>query len=135
MEIAVTGSTGTLGRQVVGLLAASAGHEVVALARRPGAVAAGLDARVRGAVSVVSLGAVAGEPTRVAGRVVRYTDVAPGVLVEDLARAGEDPWWTYAYGTMFASVRQGRWSGVSDEVVRLTGRVPLGVADVVGPVA
>lgn len=73
--------------------------------------------------------------TRVAGRPVRYTDVAPGVLVEDLARAGEDPWWTYAYGSMFASVHQGRWGALSAEVRRLTGRVPLGVADVVGPVA
>ncbi|WP_020015344.1 NmrA family NAD(P)-binding protein [Promicromonospora sukumoe] len=73
--------------------------------------------------------------TGVAGRPVRYTDVEPGVLAEDLARAGEDPWWTYAYGSMFASVRQDRWSAVSTEVRRLTGRVPLGVADVVGPVA
>jgi NAD(P)H dehydrogenase (quinone) len=289
VKIAVTGSTGTLGSQVVGLLAASAGHDVVALARRPGAVAAGLGARVRGSgvvsavyadyddlaslraalvgvdvlvfvsgdgeaarmlvqhgnvvraaaergvghvvylsgvdadlaspfcyaftngytegllvdsgcgfsfaraslfteffaaflrpalasgelrvpagdgrVSLVSradvgrclaalallppsgrhhdltgprsltLDGVAEELTRVAGRPVGYTDVEPGVLVEDLARGGEDPWWTYAYGSMFASVRQDRWGGLSAEVRRLTGRVPLGVADVVGPVA
>jgi len=83
----------------------------------------------------LSLEAVAEGLTRVAGRPVRYTDVEPRVLVEDLARAGEDPWWTYAYGSMFASVRQDRWSAVSTEVRRLTGRVPLGVADVVGPVA
>ena len=289
MKIAVTGSTGTLGSQVVGLLAASVGHDVVALARRPEAVAAGLGARVRGSgvvsavyadyddlsslraalvgvdtlvfvsgdgeaarmlvqhgnvvraaaesgvghvvylsgvdadlaspfcyaftngytegllaasgcgfsfaraslfteffaaflrpalvsgelrvpagdgrVSLVSradvgrclvalallppsgrhhdltgpesltMDGVAEVLTRVAGRPVRYTDVAPGVLVEDLARAGEDPWWTYAYGSMFASVHQGRWGALSAEVRRLTGRVPLGVADVVGPVA
>ncbi|MFD6448761.1 NmrA family NAD(P)-binding protein [Promicromonospora sp. NPDC060204] len=42
MRIAVTGSTGTLGSQVVNLLAASAGHQVVALARRPEAVPARL---------------------------------------------------------------------------------------------
>ncbi|MFE7506292.1 NmrA family NAD(P)-binding protein [Promicromonospora sp. NPDC057488] len=83
----------------------------------------------------LSLEGVAEELTRVAGRLVRYTDVEPRVLVEDLARAGEDPWWTYAYGSMFASVRQDRWSVVSNEVRRLTGRVPLGVADVVGRVA
>ncbi|MFI2487563.1 NmrA family NAD(P)-binding protein [Promicromonospora kroppenstedtii] len=83
----------------------------------------------------LSLEGVAEELTRVAGRPVRYTDVEPRVLVEDLARDGEDPWWTYAYGSMFASVRQDRWSAVSTEVRRLTGRVPLGVADVVGLVA
>ncbi|WP_169736362.1 NmrA family NAD(P)-binding protein [Promicromonospora kroppenstedtii] len=83
----------------------------------------------------LSLEGIAEELTRVAGRPVRYTDVEPRVLVEDLARDGEDPWWTYAYGSMFASVRQDRWSAVSTEVRRLTGRVPLGVADVVGPVA
>ena len=83
----------------------------------------------------LSLEAVAEGLTRVAGRPVRYTDVEPRVLVEDLAGSGEDPWWTYAYGSMFASVRQDRWSAVSTEVRRLTGRVPLGVADVVGPVA
>jgi NAD(P)H dehydrogenase (quinone) len=47
--------------------------------------------------------------------------------------AGEDPWWTYAYSTMFASVREDRWSTVSGEVLRLTGRVPSSVADVMGP--
>jgi NAD(P)H dehydrogenase (quinone) len=76
---------------------------------------------------------LAGVLTGFGGVAVRYTDVAPGVHVEELARAGEDPWWSYAYSTMFASVREDRWSTVSGEVLRLTGRAPSSVADVMGP--
>jgi NAD(P)H dehydrogenase (quinone) len=47
-----------------------------------------------------------------------------------LARSGEEPWWEYAYSTMFDSILQGRWSAVSDEVVRLTGRSPTTVGEV-----
>jgi NAD(P)H dehydrogenase (quinone) len=71
--------------------------------------------------------------TDVAGSPVTATDVPPQVHAEELARAGEDPWWAYAYSTMFASVREDRWSTVSDEVLRLTGRPPTPVADVLGP--
>jgi uncharacterized protein YbjT (DUF2867 family) len=194
VRIAVTGSTGTVGSQVVSLLAASAGPEIVALARRPEAVAARLGEEVwrsgrvsavrgdyddpgslvaalasgelrvpagQGRVSLVSrsdvgrclaalallppsgrahdltgpvslsLDAVAEVLGGIAGRVVRYTDVPPPVLAEELARAGEDPWWTYAYSGMFASVRQDRWGGVSDEVLRLTGRAPAALDVVV----
>jgi NAD(P)H dehydrogenase (quinone) len=83
----------------------------------------------------LTLDDVAGVLAEVAGRSVSYTDIPPEVLAEELARSGEDPWWTYAYSSMFASVREGRWGGVSDEVVRLTGRPPLAVAHVVRPVA
>ena len=69
----------------------------------------------------------------VAGSPVRYTDVPQGVFAEELARSGEEPWWTYAYASMFASVREGRWGVVSDEVARLTGRAPLPVAEIVCP--
>jgi NAD(P)H dehydrogenase (quinone) len=37
----------------------------------------------------------------------------------------ETPWWSYAYTSMFASIREQRWDVVSDEVERLTGRPPL----------
>ncbi|GIF45629.1 NAD(P)H dehydrogenase (quinone) [Asanoa ferruginea] len=39
-----------------------------------------------------------------------------------LARGGEEPWWVYAYCSMFESIRQGRWERVSDAVTALTGR-------------
>lgn len=83
----------------------------------------------------LTLDDVAGVLTDVARSPVRYTDVPPAVLAEELARSGEDPWWTYAYSSMFASVREGRWGAVSDEVLRLTGRAPLPLADVVRPSA
>ena len=76
---------------------------------------------------------VAGVLSAVAGRPVRYTDIPAHLQVEELARAGEDPWWTYAYSTMFASVRQDRWAAVSDEVLQLTGRTPVSVADALRP--
>lgn len=44
-----------------------------------------------------------------------------------MAIAGEDPWWMYAYSTMFASIREQRRAAVSDEVRRLTGCVPVSV--------
>ncbi|MFI2364257.1 NmrA family NAD(P)-binding protein [Promicromonospora sp. NPDC019610] len=78
-----------------------------------------------------SLEAVARVLSGVAGRPVRYTDVPPPALAEELARAGEDPWWTYAYCSMFASVREDRWSGVSREVLRLTGQAPAALDVVV----
>ncbi|MDR7380624.1 NmrA family NAD(P)-binding protein [Promicromonospora iranensis] len=78
---------------------------------------------------------LAGVLTGIAGIPVSYTDVPARVQVEELAGSGEDPWWTYAYSSMFASVREGRWAAVSGEVFRLTGRVPLSVADVVGRAA
>ena len=64
------------------------------------------------------------------GRHVRYTEVTPRDHCKEMAEAGEEPWWMYAFSTMFESVRQGRWSAVSDEVARLTGRRPLSIRDV-----
>jgi NAD(P)H dehydrogenase (quinone) len=46
-----------------------------------------------------------------------------------MAVAGEDPWWMYAYSTMFASIREQRWAAVSDEVRRLTGCSPVPVRE------
>jgi NAD(P)H dehydrogenase (quinone) len=46
-----------------------------------------------------------------------------------MAIAGEDPWWIYAYSTMFASIREQRWAAVSDEVRRLTGCLPVPVRE------
>jgi NAD(P)H dehydrogenase (quinone) len=56
---------------------------------------------------------------------IEYVEVTPHEYVEELARAGEDPWWTYAYSTMFASIREQRWSATSDAVGELTGAPAL----------
>lgn len=56
---------------------------------------------------------------------ISYADVDEPTFVAETARGGESPWWTYAYASMFASLRQGRWAAVSDEVRALTGRDPV----------
>jgi hypothetical protein len=53
---------------------------------------------------------------------ITYVDLAPAEYSMELARAGEEPWWQYAYSALFDSVRQHRWRLVSGEVSRLTGR-------------
>jgi NAD(P)H dehydrogenase (quinone) len=63
------------------------------------------------------------------GRHVRYTEMTPVEHCNEMAEAGEEPWWAYAFSTMFESVRQGRWATVTDEVARLTGRRPLSIKD------
>jgi NAD(P)H dehydrogenase (quinone) len=64
---------------------------------------------------------------------LRYTDVPPGSFGAELAAEGEDPWWIYAFSTMFASVRDQRWASVSDEVTQLTGRPPRSLPHVLEP--
>jgi NAD(P)H dehydrogenase (quinone) len=44
--------------------------------------------------------------------------------------SAEDPWWLYAYSSMFASIREQRWDRVTDEVQQLTGQAPLALADI-----
>jgi NAD(P)H dehydrogenase (quinone) len=61
------------------------------------------------------------------GMPVEYADLTPAEHRREMARAGEDPWWLYAFSTMFDSVREQRWAPVSDEVLRLTGRPPESV--------
>jgi NAD(P)H dehydrogenase (quinone) len=64
------------------------------------------------------------------GTPIEYVDVTPAEHCIEMAQAGEAPWWLYAYSTMFDSIREQRWARVTDEVLRLTGRQPRSVADV-----
>lgn len=41
------------------------------------------------------------------------TDVTPAEFIAGLAHAGEEPWWIYAYASMFESIRQQRWASVT----------------------
>jgi NAD(P)H dehydrogenase (quinone) len=59
-----------------------------------------------------------------------YTDISPADFAAELATDGQDPWWTFAFCSMFASIREQRWDVVSDELRRVTGREPLTVADI-----
>jgi NAD(P)H dehydrogenase (quinone) len=77
----------------------------------------------------LDLAAVAALATDASGRPVRYSSLTPAQYRVELARADEDPWWVYAYSTMFDSIREQRWARVSDEVRRLTGRLPARPAD------
>ncbi|HTQ94528.1 MAG TPA: hypothetical protein VMK84_34060, partial [Streptosporangiaceae bacterium] len=63
------------------------------------------------------------------GTALEYADITPAEHCAEMAIAGEDPWWIYAYSTMFASIREQRWAAVSDEVRRLTGCPPAPVRE------
>jgi NAD(P)H dehydrogenase (quinone) len=58
------------------------------------------------------------------GTPLKYVNITPGEHCVEMAAAGEDPWWMYAYSTMFASIRGQRWAAVPGEVHRMTGRSP-----------
>ena len=55
---------------------------------------------------------------------LEYVGITPAEHCAEMASSGEDPWWMYAYSTMFASIRGQRWAAVTDEVHRLTGHLP-----------
>jgi NAD(P)H dehydrogenase (quinone) len=52
-----------------------------------------------------------------------FEECSEADFAAQLTLGGEDPWWVYAYTSMFAAIRQDRWSAVSDEVSRLLGRI------------
>jgi NAD(P)H dehydrogenase (quinone) len=61
---------------------------------------------------------------------IRYVDLVPAEHHVEMARDGMDPWWAYAFSSMFASVREDRWATVSAAVAELTGRPPVTLQDV-----
>ncbi|MCX4767432.1 NAD(P)H-binding protein [Streptomyces sp. NBC_01275] len=61
---------------------------------------------------------------------VAYVDIPTGTYCAETAATGLDPWWLYAFSSMFASVREQRWDRVCDDYTRLTGRLPLALRDV-----
>ena len=63
------------------------------------------------------------------GTSLEYARITPSEHCAEMAIAGEDPWWMYAYSTMFASIREQRWAAVSDEIHRLTGCSPTPVRE------
>ena len=79
------------------------------------------------ALDLAAIAALTGEES---GRPVQHIDVTPAEHRIEMAQAGEEPWWMYAFSSMFDSVRQGRWTSVTDEVAHLTGRPPLSLKDV-----
>ena len=51
-----------------------------------------------------------------------YVPVSETEFAAHLA-SRETPWWSYAYTSMFASIREQRWDVVTDELARLTAQL------------
>jgi NAD(P)H dehydrogenase (quinone) len=63
---------------------------------------------------------------------IRYVNITPAQFQRELADDDLDPWWCYAFSSMFASIRQHRWEQITGEVVELTGHRPLTLAELLG---
>jgi NAD(P)H dehydrogenase (quinone) len=59
-----------------------------------------------------------------------YAEATPADFGAALLRLGEEPWWTYAYSSMFAAIAQDRWATVSNAVQELTGHSAAALAEV-----
>ncbi|MFD6434155.1 NAD(P)H-binding protein [Streptomyces venezuelae] len=60
---------------------------------------------------------------------VAYVDIPPDTYCAETAATGLDPWWLYAFSSMFASVREQRWDRVRNDYTQLTGRSPLALRE------
>jgi NAD(P)H dehydrogenase (quinone) len=80
--------------------------------------------------AALDLASFAALAARVWDTPIEYVPMTPEEHRIDMARAGEEPWWAYAYSTMFDSIREQRWATVSDQIVRITGTAATSVADV-----
>ena len=138
MRIAVTGARGRLGGQVVRLLAARPGCQVVALSRRqpPAGPQLGNVSEVRAdyddptgpeSLTLAAIASLAGETW---GASIKYVSLTPAEHHTEMARACEQLWWQYAYSTMFEAIRLQRWSPLSGQVLDLTGRSPAAAREV-----
>lgn len=67
--------------------------------------------------------AMADTAAEVWGRPVVYRPIDSAVYLAELSST-QEPWWAYAYTSMFDSIRQQRWDVVTGEVRELTGRAP-----------
>jgi NAD(P)H dehydrogenase (quinone) len=62
---------------------------------------------------------------------IKVNDVDLTDFCERLLREGVSPWWSYAFTSMFGSIREHRFEIVTDDVVKLTGQSPTPFCDVV----
>ena len=82
--------------------------------------------------AALTLPAVADLATVRHGRPVRHVDISPQQHRLELAEANTDPWWSYAYATMYSSIRQQRWTATSTAVDELTGHAARSFGEVLG---
>jgi NAD(P)H dehydrogenase (quinone) len=79
------------------------------------------------ALDVDELAAIAGATW---GVPIEYVALTPHDYAAETAGAGEDAWWLYAFSSMFASIREGRWAEVSADAAELLGHPPAPVTAV-----
>ncbi|CAL9497276.1 NAD(P)H-binding protein [Streptomyces sp. enrichment culture] len=77
-------------------------------------------------MGVADIASVAAE---VWGRPVVFEDIPADTYAAETAATGLDPWWVYAFASLFASVREQRWDRVENDYIRLTGRSPVALRD------
>lgn len=51
-----------------------------------------------------------------------YEPITPHQYAAEAAAAGETAWWLYAFTSLFASIREGRWAAVSGDAAALAAR-------------
>ena len=114
--IAVTGATGSLGGRCLAALARSSpsgrSHDVTGPA----------------ALDTATMADVA---ARISGRSLVYHPISSAAYLARLAST-QDPWWAYAYTSMFDSIREQRWDKVTTGVQDLTGRSPTALSRLLG---
>ena len=70
------------------------------------------------------LDALAALASRLGGRDVRSTTISADEFRHHLIDSGTDPWWSYAFTSMFESIDEGRFAGVPTDFTAITGRAP-----------
>jgi NAD(P)H dehydrogenase (quinone) len=104
----------------IGLVSkADVGRCMIALAR---SAPSGRCHDVTGPVSL-SMAAVADTASEAWDRPVVYQPIGAAEHITRMA-TNEDPWWLYAYSSLFASIREQRWDRATVEVQQLTRQTP-----------
>jgi NAD(P)H dehydrogenase (quinone) len=62
--------------------------------------------------------------SRLGGREVGASTITPDEFRHRLIETGTDPWWSYAFSSLFESIDQGRFAEVTPDVSAITGRMP-----------
>ena len=62
--------------------------------------------------------------SRLGRREVLSRPVTAGAFRHRLIDTGTDPWWSYAFASMFASIDEGRFAGVTPDFMAITGKAP-----------